>query len=353
MNGLPEELAGLRSAYRAPADFDAFWRGTLEAAVQSRDPEFTEARTALTGATVYDVSFAGSRGHRIAAWLIVPRSTGREQRTGRAATSCVVQFLGYGEGRGAPLDWLLWPAVGRATLVVDTRGQGGAGLHPGDTPDPVGPTHPQVPGFVTRGLLNPAEYYYRDAYVDALRAVDAAQAHPAVDPDRIAVSGCSQGGLLALAAAALHGKVAAALIESPFLCDVADQTRFPDRQPYRELLRFCQFHPQHAERVLETLAYFDGVALAERASCPALFSLALRDQVCSPASVAAAYHRYAGPKRIGVWPFAGHADPNPYQRQAEVGFLAEVLDAGVTGDRPVEHGTTALKRRKNTCSPTR
>nr|BFD94208.1 cephalosporin-C deacetylase [Kitasatospora sp. Xyl93] len=325
MNGLPEALAGLRSARRPPADFDAFWKDTLDAAAHPLDPVFTEVAAELTAATVYDVSFAGSRGHRIAAWLIVPRHAS-------AAVGCVVQFLGYGEGRGTPLDWLLWPAVGRAVLVVDTRGQGGANLRPGSTPDPVGTTHPQVPGFVTRGLLDPAEYYYRDAYVDAVRAVDTAIAHPAVDPGRIVVSGCSQGGLLALAAAALHDRVAAALVESPFLCEVTDPALLPDRQPYRELLRFCQFHPQHVARAMDTLSYFDGVALAERADCPALFSLAMRDQVCSPASVATTYHHYAGPKRIGVWPFAGHAEPNGYQRRAEVEFVA-----GVLGDRPGVH----------------
>ncbi|MFF2116873.1 acetylxylan esterase [Kitasatospora sp. NPDC058184] len=329
MTGLPDALAGLRSARRAPADFDAFWRDTLDSAAHPLDPVFTEVPSALTAATVYDTSFAGSRGHRIAAWLIVPRPAPAAGPDRPAPVPCVVQFLGYGEGRGAPLDWLLWPAVGRAVLVVDTRGQGGANLRPGDTPDPVGATHPQVPGFVTRGVLDPAGYYYRDAYVDAVRAVDTALAHPAVDPGRIVVSGCSQGGLLALAAAALHGRVAAALVESPFLCDVTDAARLPDRQPYRELLRFCQFHPQHVGRVLDTLAYFDGVALAERAACPALFSLAMRDQVCSPASVATTYHHYAGPKRIGVWPFAGHAEPNGYQRRAEVDFVA-----GVLGDRP-------------------
>ncbi|MFI1365719.1 acetylxylan esterase [Streptomyces griseochromogenes] len=332
MNELPEELATRRAAHRTPAGFDAFWRRTLASEAHPLDPVFAETPGPLAAATVHDVSFAGAHGHRIAAWLIVPRPAGPAPGT-RTRVPCVVQFLGYGEGRGAALDWLLWPAVGMATLVVDTRGQGGANLRPGNTPDPVGVRPPQVPGFITRGLLDPDGYYYRDAYVDAVRAVETALAHEAVDPERVAVSGCSQGGLLALAAAALHGRVAAALVESPFLCDVADHTRFPDRQPYRELLRFCQFHPHHTDRALTTLAHFDGVAMASRAACPALFSLALRDQVCSPASVAAAYQHYAGPKQIRVWPYAGHAEPNGYHRQAEVAFLLAAFGdpAGVRG----------------------
>jgi hypothetical protein len=39
------------------------------------------------------------------------------------------------------------------------------------------------------------------------------------------------------------------------------------------------------------------------------------------------HDRYAGAKSIRVWPFAGHAEPNPYQRLAEVEFLAEAFAA--------------------------
>ena len=40
---------------------------------------------------------------------------------------------------------------------------------------------------MTRGMLNPETYYYRRVFTDAVRAVEAAQSHPAVDAERIAV----------------------------------------------------------------------------------------------------------------------------------------------------------------------
>ncbi|MFD4019596.1 acetylxylan esterase [Streptomyces sindenensis] len=51
----------------------------------------------------------------------------------------------------------------------------------------------------------------------------------------------------------------------------------------------------------------DGVHFARRAQAPALFSAGLMDPVCPPSTVYAAYHRYAAPKAIKVWPFADHA----------------------------------------------
>ncbi|GHF58891.1 cephalosporin-C deacetylase [Kitasatospora xanthocidica] len=303
----------------------AFWRKALgEAGSLPLDVTCVEQPTPLRSTAVYDVSFAGSRGHRISGWLLVPRGAGQP-------LACVVQFLGYGEGRGHALDWLLWPSVGHATLVVDTRGQGGSNGRPGATPDPVGLTHPQVPGFVTRGILDPEEYYYRDAYVDAVRAVEAAAAHPAVDPRRIAVAGCSQGGQLALAAAVLSPLVAAALVESPFLSAVTDLTRLPDRQPYRELLRFAGYFPESSARALETLGYFDVAVLAGYGRCPALFSVAGRDDRCAPSTGYAAHARYPARKELRTWPMAEHAVPNTALRLAEADFLAEVLDRARTG----------------------
>ncbi len=38
--------------------------------------------------------------------------------------------------------------------------------------------------------------------------------------------------------------------------------------------------------------------LASRATCPALLSVALRDETCPPPGVFACYSRYGGPKEI-------------------------------------------------------
>ena len=46
------------------------------------------------------------------------------------------------------------------------------------------------------------------------------------------------------------------------------------------------------EQVFKTLSYFDGVNFAARAHAPALFSVALMDAVCPPATVFAAYNAY-------------------------------------------------------------
>jgi cephalosporin-C deacetylase len=233
----------------------------------------------------------------------------------------VVEFIGYGGGRGFPTDWLLWSSAGFAHLVMDTRGQGSAWLK-GDTPDlqPEGGS-PHHPGFMTLGVLAPQTYYYRRLFTDAVRAVEAARGHPDVDSGRVAVTGGSQGGGLALAAAGLEPAVSVCMPDVPFLCHYRRATEITDGYPYQEIARFCLVHRDKVETVFNTLAYFDGVSFAARARAQALFSVGLMDEICPPSTVFAAYNYYAGPKDIIIYPYNHHEGGGPYQAVEKVRFL--------------------------------
>ena len=197
------ELVAYRSSQTQPADFDRFWKQTLdEAAAHDVDVRMHEVPTGLTTITTYDVTFRGFAGQDVRAWLRVPAGAGGPLPT-------VVQYVGYGGGRGHALESLLWASAGFAHLHMDTRGQGSS-WSVGQTPDEA-TAGPQVPGVLTRGILDPADYYYRRLFTDAVRAVDAAHSIDRVDPARVAVIGGSQGGGTALAVAGLRTDIAAAV----------------------------------------------------------------------------------------------------------------------------------------------
>lgn len=282
-------------------DFDAFWAETLEATCRHPlDARFEPLDAGLRRLDVYDVTFNGYGGQPIKGWYLRPRGAS-------GPLPCVVEYIGYGGGRGLPLDWLLFASAGYAHLVMDTRGQGSVWRR-GDTPDPEPDGgNGQAPGFMTRGVLRPETYYYRRVYADAVRAVEAALSREDIDPARIAVTGGSQGGGIALAAAALAPSVAALMTNVPFLCHFRRATTLVDTYPYREIGVFLSNHRDKVETVYQTLSYFDGVNLAARATCPALFSTALMDDICPPSTVFAAFNHYAGrEKSISVWPFNDH-----------------------------------------------
>lgn len=318
-----DQLQTYRPPRHEPPDFDAFWQETLAEARQfPLDATFTPVDYGLPLLETFDLTFNGYGGQPIKGWLLLPR-----QRD--APLPCVVEYIGYGGGRGQPFDWLLWSNAGYAHLVMDTRGQG-SGRHTGDTPDPEPDnTNPHYPGFMTRGVLDPRTYYYRRLFTDAVRAVEAARAHPAVAGDRVALAGGSQGGGIALAVAGLGPSVTAVMADVPFLCHYRVATEITDAAPYSEITRFCQSHRHKIETVFNTLAYFDGVNFAARARAQALFSVGLMDDVCPPRTIFAAYNHYAGPKAIKIWPYNQHEGGGSHHIAEKIHFLAALLQNSI------------------------
>jgi cephalosporin-C deacetylase len=298
-----------------PGDFDSFWERTLaETRAHPLNARFEKVDYGLRAIDTYDVTFSGFGGQPVKGWLNLPA-----HRSGKLP--CVVEFIGYGGGRGFPLDWMIWSAAGYAHLVMDTRGQGSSWLQ-GDTPDPEpSDTNPHYPGFMTRGILDPASYYYRRVFADAVRAIEAARSFHSVDPSRIAIRGVSQGGGIALAASALEPTVDALIANVPFLCHYRRAIELIDTMPYVEITRYLKVHRDCEDRVFRTLSYFDGVNLAVRARAKALFSVGLMDDICPPSTVFAAFNHYSGPKEIRVWRFNMHDGGGSFQTVEEIGFL--------------------------------
>jgi cephalosporin-C deacetylase len=319
-----EELRRYRSAQTCPADFDAFWSETLTA-TQNHDLDVRVKRVDLGIVTldVFDVTFAGFDGHPIKAWLRIPRDAAGPLPT-------IVQFQGYGGGRGHAFDDLLWASAGYAHLVMDTRGQGAAWGH-GDTPDPVG-AGPSYPGFMTRGIDSRDTYYYRRVYTDAVRAVRAARTLEIVDAERLAVLGASQGGGISLAVAGLVPDLAGVFARVPFLCDFPRAIVITDREPYKEVAQYLKIHREKARRAQDVLSYFDVVNFVRRATAPAWFSTALMDSTCPPSTVFGAYNAYAGPKQISVWPFNEHEGGGTCDDEQMMRALQRIFDCSDSPD---------------------
>lgn len=315
-----DDLRAYRPEPEEPADFDAFWKQTLDAAAAAAtEPEQVPFDAGLATVEVRDVTFSGWAGQPIKAWLLLPR-----ERSG--PLPAVVQYIGYNGGRGVPWEWLTWSAAGYAHLVMDNRGQGGGGKTTADTPDVAPEGHgSSSPGFLTRGIEDPAKHFYRRLITDAVRAVDAVKALPEVDATRVAVLGGSQGGGLALAVAGLRDDLAGVIADVPFLSHYRRASQITDEGPYAEIARYLKGHRFEVEDVMRTLSYFDATNFAARARCPGWFSVALMDKICPPSTVFAAYHRYGGPAQLEVFPYNGHEGGAAYDMPRKLAALAGVL----------------------------
>lgn len=306
------DLAGLHKYLpdvRQPDDFDEFWADTLEQSrVLRRAPTITALESGIDVFEVSDFRFSGFDGEQVSAWMVTPPTP----------RGTIVEFNGYGGGRGFPHERLWWPAAGYRWIFMDTRGQGSAWGSGGVTPDPHG-SDPHVPGFMTQGILSPDTYYYRRVFTDAVMLAETLVEEGVID-GTLVVTGGSQGGGIALAVAGL-GQVDGVMCDVPFLCHFERALTITDSYPYREIADYLSVHRGAGDAVSRTLSYVDGVNFAKRAGAPALFSTALMDSVCPPSTVFAAKNLYGGPAEIVVYPFNGHEGGGGHHFLAQLDWL--------------------------------
>ncbi|MCD7442980.1 acetylxylan esterase [Streptomyces lincolnensis] len=330
----PRELARYRAELEEPADFDEFWQSTLKEAGQT-DP-LVSVRPVPNGLRLtesWDVTFRGFAGDPVRAWYSRPAGV-------REPLPAVVEYAGYGRGRGLPHERLTWVNAGYAHLLMDNRGQGDQYGCGGDTPDPHA-TAPGGPGPAARGLLAPQDHHHRRLITDAVRAVSAVRALPGVDAGRTVAVGNSQGGGLALAVAGLVPDLAAVLVTAPFLCGIRRALDLTDAAPYGEITAYLSVHRGAEEAAYRTLAYLEGISFARRAQAAAHFGVGLRDTVCPPSGAYAAFNRYGElggshdtpthdtppRKEIHAYPYNGHEGGDAVHVRRQLDWLPSVLGA--------------------------
>ncbi|MEU9167497.1 acetylxylan esterase [Streptomyces sp. NPDC048420] len=319
------ELERYRPDVQEPPDFDEFWRDTLKESAQT--DVLVSVRPAENGLRLtetWDVTYRGFAGDPVRAWYSRPAGV-------HELLPAVVEYAGYGRGRGLPHERLTWVNAGYAHLLMDNRGQGDQYGNGGATPDPHA-SAPGGPGPAARGLLDPRDYHYRRLITDSVRAVTAVRALPGVNGERVAAVGNSQGGGLALAVAGLVPDLAAVLVTAPFLCGIRRALDLTDASPYGEITAYLSVHRGAEEAAYRTLSYMEGVSFARRAAAPAHFGVGLRDTVCPPSGAYAAFNRYgelsgADPrKELRAYPYNGHEGGDAVQVRRQLDWLAEVLE---------------------------
>jgi len=162
--------------------------------------------------------------------------------------------------------------------------------------------------------------------------VETAAGLDGVDPDRIGVSGASQGGALALAASALAAldpavtRVRVCHADVPFLCDIQRAITLAPDPPYTEVPDFLAQNVDLIPAALDTLRYVDCALLARRITAECLLSTGLMDGICPPSTVFAAYNEITADKDIAVHPYSGHTVP-PAHTENQIRNLRRALPA--------------------------
>ncbi|MFD0715971.1 acetylxylan esterase [Paenibacillus sp. GCM10027626] len=302
------ELEQFMPPLTAKDDFSAFWKTALQQAASRPLQAMRKPQPSpMPYVDVFKVEYNGYDDTPIAGWFIVPRFAKQEK------LPCLVHFHGYTGSKGYPEQYAQFALMGMAVFAVDIRGQGG------ETGNLLPQQFGMTAGWMTQGILDKDNCYYKAITIDAMKALDWAAAQAEVDPERIVAYGGSQGGGLVLVTAALSDKPAIAIADIPNMCHM-DYGILNSTGSVTEAARFLERFPDQLEAVLDTLSYFDVMNLADRIQIPLLVSCCLKDTISMPEMIFAAYNRITSPKEIQVYPFTGHAVVG-YQNRRALEFI--------------------------------
>jgi cephalosporin-C deacetylase len=294
-----DELLAYQGTNPRPADFDEYWaRALADLGNQPADLEIVPAEFQTPYARCADLWFTGTGGARVHAKLLQPT---------RPQGPAVLEFHGY---RGYSGDWvskLPYVALGHTVAALDMRGQGGLST------DEIPVNGWSMATYLLRGIDDkPDNLLYRHLYLDTVRLAHIVMGLDGVDPDRVGVTGYSQGGGLTLACAALVPGVKLAAPVFPFLTDYRRAWELDlEENPYDEIAEyFRRRDPMHRreEEVFTRLGYVDVQHLAPRVDAQTVLTVALGDRTCPPSTQFAAYNKLTCEKSYRVYPDFGHEE---------------------------------------------
>jgi len=288
-----EQLRQYKPSLYREEDFEKFWDGTVAEAVrQPLNAELIPYKLPAKGLACYALRYDGFRGGRIAGWYVRPDTAGKFPGL------CI--YHGYSGRSPRPLELVPYAAQGMCVLSMDVRGQNG------QSQDVTQYAEGAFSGWMTKGIRNPQQYYYRQVYADAVRALELLANREEVDAKRLAITGISQGGGITLAVAALSDRPTLAFADIPFLCDFRRAIEITPLPPYTEIPAFIKVFPDLHQQALRTLSYCDNLNLAPWITCRTVITAGLCDDICPPSTIFGAYNQITAEKQIEVFPYHKH-----------------------------------------------
>jgi cephalosporin-C deacetylase-like acetyl esterase len=292
-----------------PTDLASFWQRTIDELGETDINATLEESPEQSGReyVTYQVRLDSFQGSRLRAWYSVPKDS-----PAGGKHPAILAVPGYGGDKPIPTHLAL---NGFAVLTLYPRGQGESRqeweLEHGTK--------------LTYQCTDREKYYYRGAYMDCLRGLDFLASRDEIDAARIGMWSRSQGGGFTLATAALDSRLRVAVAEEPFLCNYPVSIDITS-SPYSDLSGYAAQHPEERQAILDTLAYFDTLNLAEDIECPTLMDIGMKDETCPYPTIMPVFEKITATKGIHVYPDLTHSPCTDFNAHA-MNWLRRYLGA--------------------------
>ena len=169
--------------------------------------------------------------------------------------------------------------------------------------------------FYSYGWGDMRKHYYRNAYLDCVRAVDFVKSREKVDEKAIFAAGGSQGGCFTYVAAGLTQAFRAIAPSITGHADFVDGMRIVNwpRQKFLDAQAALGWSDKERD---ECNSYYDTMNFAERVNCPVITNFSLQDTTDPAHTNIAPYNLLQNVEkednRYIVNPFLGHATPGDW-----------------------------------------
>jgi cephalosporin-C deacetylase len=217
---------------------------------------------------VYQVRYNTSGGHRLYAWMSVPKHID-------GPVPALLRLPDY-----ASVHDIIYTSLRHNAVVMNAAHRGQRNSD--------GEYRASYPGLLTDGTAEGESWVLLGAYADAMRALDALLAQDRAEIGKVALWGVGLGGSLAMSLAARRPRVAAVAADTPMPLGHPSALEAGLGYPLGEIGDFLRLYPERRADVEATLGLLDPVGDAARVTCPVLLSAGRFDRGTCPVAFAEA-----------------------------------------------------------------
>jgi cephalosporin-C deacetylase len=229
----------------------------------TRDPFYSQPEW-----DVYQVNYNTSGGHRLFAWLSVPK--GRD-----GPLPALLRMPDY-----ASVHDIIYTPLRHGAVVINASHRGQRNSD--------GAYRASYPGLLTDGIADGESWMMLAAYADALRALDALLTQDIAEIGQVALWGAGLGASLALAVASRRSRIGFVAADTPMPLGHSAALDSGPGYPLGEIGDFLRAHPERRDQVEATLGLLDPLGDAAKVLAQVLLSAGRFDRAMCPLSFAEA-----------------------------------------------------------------
>ena len=283
-----------------PSDIDKYWDDAL-AEMNSTDhkAEFIKKEFPSKIVDMYDLYYTGTKNAKIHAKVVIPKN--REEKM-----PAVLLFHGYGDSAPDWSDLLRYASQNYVVAFMDVRGQGGF------SEDVGGYKSSTLERHFSRGIDGDKhDLLMRDVFLDTSLLAKIIMGLDFVDETRVATSGGSQGGALAVVCACLVPEIKKCAIQFPYLSDYKKNYELGAaagafHSAFAHYFRHYDPLHEREDEFFEKLGYIDIQNIAKRMKADLLMFTGLLDVSVPAISQFAMYNKVTSNKKAYIYPDYGH-----------------------------------------------